>query len=188
MDAKGSRLVSLLSRASLRAALPLLLGACLPVARPDGGKGLLQVGMAAPDVSGIAIDGATTALSSLRGHAVVVYFYPKDETSGCTREACAFRDAYGRYESRHVLVFGVSRDSAESHRRFRAKHVLPFLLVADEDGSVARAYGVPGILGMTSRVTFLVGREGRILRVWRDVDPSVHAEEVLAAIDASQQP
>jgi thioredoxin-dependent peroxiredoxin len=177
--------VRIFSRASLRTAFSLALGACLPVARPDGGKGLLQVGMMAPDVTGSALDGGPTALSTVHGHAAVVYFYPKDGTSGCTREACAFRDWYEKYESRHVVIFGVSRDSAESHRGFRAKHDLPFLLVADESGSVARAYGVPGAFGMTSRVTFLVGKEGRILRVWPDVDPSVHAEEVLAAIDAA---
>jgi peroxiredoxin Q/BCP len=169
-------------------ALSIMLGACFPVARPDGGKGLLQVGAIAPDVTASASDGATSRLSAARGNPAVVYFYPKDETPGCTREACAFRDVFKKYEARRAVIFGISRDSQESHRRFRAKHELPFLLVADEDGSIARAYGVPSALGMTSRVTFLVGKDGRILRVWPDVDPSVHADDVLAAIDAAQHP
>ncbi len=176
------------SKSHLRAAFFLALGACFPVARPDGGKGLLQVGMAAPDITGSSGDGGPATLSTLRGHDAVVYFYPKDGTPGCTREACAFRDAFKKYEARHVVIFGVSRDSEKSHRDFRAEHELPFLLVADEEGSIARAYGVPGAFGMTARVTFLVGKDGRIARVWPDVDPSVHADEVLAAIDATERP
>jgi peroxiredoxin Q/BCP len=161
-----------------------LLGACAPVSRPDGGSGLLPVGAIAPEVVGTSRDGQAARLSAVRGHAAVVYFYPKDETPGCTHEACAFRDAFAKYEARHVTIFGVSRDSDESHAQFRASHSLPFPLVADEDGTVARAYGVPSTLGMASRVTFLVGRDGRIARVWPDVDPGVHAAEVLAAVDA----
>jgi peroxiredoxin Q/BCP len=176
------------STSRVRAAFFLALGACFPVARPDGGKGLLQVGMAAPDITGSAIDGGPATLFALRGRAAVVYFYPKDGTPGCTREACAFRDTFKKYEARQVVIFGVSRDSEKSHREFRAEHELPFLLVADEEGSVARAYGVPGAFGMTARVTFLVGKDGRIARVWPDVDPSVHADEVLAAIDATERP
>lgn len=90
------------------------------------------------------------------------------------------------YEARHVAIFGVSRDSEESHKKFRAKHSLPFPLVADEDGRVAHAYGVSSMLGMTSRVTFLVGADGTIVRVWPDVDPGIHADEVLAAAESAQ--
>ena len=129
--------------------------------------------------------GTIAALSAARGHLAVVYFYPKDGTPGCTREACAFRDAFTKYESRRVTIFGVSRDSKESHRQFRADHGLPFVLVAD-DGTAARAYGVSSLLGMESRVTFLVGGDGRILRVWPDVDPAVNADEVLAAVDLAR--
>lgn len=177
--------MSLFSRRSITVAITLALDACFPVARQDGGTGLLPAGMVAPDVTGAAGDGGSAKLSAGRGQAAVVYFYPKDETPGCTKEACAFRDAFTGYEARHVAIFGISRDSEESHRSFRAKHALPFLLVADEDGSIARAYGVPSAFGMTSRVTFLVGKDGRILRVWPNVDPGIHATEVLAAIDAS---
>ncbi len=175
-----------MSRTSLLAVAFTLVGACTPVARPDGGTGLLSVGAVAPDVVGTTPEGKTTSLSARRGHAAVVYFYPKDETPGCTKEACAFRDAFAKYSAQHVTIFAVSRDSEESHRAFRAKHALPFPLVADEGGRIAHAYGVPSTLGMTSRVTFLVGADGRIVRVWPDVDPGVHAGEVLAAAGSLQ--
>jgi len=172
-------------RSVLCTGLCLLLGACIPVTRPDGGIGLLSVGATAPEVMGMTRAGTIAALSAARGHLAVVYFYPKDGTPGCTREACAFRDAFTKYESRRVTIFGVSRDSKESHRQFRADHGLPFVLVAD-DGTAARAYGVSSLLGMESRVTFLVGGDGRILRVWPDVDPGVNADEVLAAVDLAE--
>jgi peroxiredoxin Q/BCP len=157
-----------------------------PVVRPDGGKGLLPVGAMAPELVGTAPDGASTRLSSCRGHAAVVYFYPMDGTPGCTKEACAFRDAFSDYEALHVTVFGVSRDSSKSHANFRAKHGLPFSLVSDPDGTLAHAYGVGSTFGMTSRVTFLVGADGTIARLWPDVDPAVHAKQVLAVIRATE--
>ena len=158
-----------------------ILAACGPVKRPDGGTGLLPVGAVAPDVQGRDPSGKTVRLSEVRGNPAVVYFYPKDETPGCTTEACAFRDAFKSYEAKHVVVFGVSRDSSESHAKFATHHALPFPLVADEDGAISRAYGVSQMLGMASRVTFLVGADGRIARVWPNVDPGVHADQVLAA-------
>jgi thioredoxin-dependent peroxiredoxin len=170
---------------ALSLGLSLLFGACKPALRPDGGRGLLPVGAVAPDVIGTTSDGGSTPLSAARGRAAVVYFYPKDETPGCTKEACAFRDVFKQYEARHVLIFGVSRDSEDSHKKFRAKHALPFPLVSDEDGAIANAYGVSSTFGMTSRVTFLVGTDGTIVRVWPDVDPGVHADEVLAAAEAA---
>lgn len=145
---------------------------------------LLAPGAVAPDVVGEAASGDAVHLSAQRGHPAVVYFYPKDETPGCTKEACAFRDAFDRYAKAGVTIFGVSGDDATSHREFRQKHALPFPLVADVDGAVQRAYGVPSRLGMAARVTFLVGPDGKIARVFPDVDPGVHAEEVLAAIAA----
>jgi peroxiredoxin Q/BCP len=152
-----------------------LLGSCGPVARPDGGSGLLPVGAIAPDITGKRADGSSARLSAMRGHPAVVYFYPADETPGCTKEACAFRDAFKSYEAQHVTIFGVSRDSEQSHAAFRAKHALPFPLVSDQDGKVAQAYGVSSTLGHASRVTFLVGADGKVARVWPDVDPGVHA-------------
>lgn len=163
-----------------------LSAACGPIVRPDGGSGLLPVGAIAPEVVGEAPDGSVTRLSAVRGHSAVVYFYPKDGTPGCTKEACAFRDAFSGYERLHVTIFGVSRDSSESHAEFRESQRLPFSLVADESGAIARAYGVSSTLGMASRVTFLVGADGRVARVWPDVDPGVHAKQVLAAVEATQ--
>jgi len=155
-----------------------------PVERPDGGVGLLPVGALAPDLAGHDPQGKDARLSAQLGHTAVVYFYPRDETPGCTHEACAFRDAFDRYRDRGITIFGVSRDSEASHGEFRAKHSLPFPLVADESGSIQRSYGVSGMLGMASRVTFLVGPDGKVARVWPDVDPGVHATEVLAAAEA----
>jgi thioredoxin-dependent peroxiredoxin len=158
------------------------LGACGPVKRPDGGFGLLPEGALAPDFEGRDATGKSIRLSDVRGHAAVVYFYPRDETPGCTREACAFRDAFSRFEKSQVTVFGISHDSNESHEQFRAHYSIPFAMVADEDGSIDRAYGVPTTLGMSKRVTFLVGFDGRISHVWPDVDPAGHADEVLRAL------
>jgi peroxiredoxin Q/BCP len=177
----GGRLERMLQRLFAALALAVGLSACGSVQRPDGGTGLLPVGAAAPDVAGEGPSGERVLLSSQRGSPAVVYFYPMDETPGCTKEACAFRDAFDRYTERKVTIFGVSQDSAQSHREFRQKEKLPFPLVADEDGTATRAYGVPSRLGMSSRVTFLVDGDGRIARVWPDVDPGVHASEVLAA-------
>lgn len=160
-----------------------LLASCGAATRPDGGKGLLPVGAAAPDFEARDPSGTVVHLSAAAGSPRVVYFYPKDETPGCTKEACAFRDAFDRYKAKGVVIFGVSRDSAESHREFQAHHSLPFALAADESGAVQKAYGVPSRLGHAARVTFLVGRDGRITRVFPDVDPAVHATEVLAAVN-----
>lgn len=165
----------------LATALTLSAFACGEVKRPDGGEGLLPVGAKAPDLEGRARGGKTLRLSAAADKVKVVYFYPKDGTPGCTKEACAFRDAYSRFEKANVVVFGVSRDSQESHDAFLAKHDLPFYLTADEAGTVVKAYGVGSTLGMPSRVTFVVGRDNKIKKVFPDVDPAIHADEVLAA-------
>lgn len=178
---------------ALRSCLVLVLGAavfaslgCREVRRPDGQTGLLPVGAEAPDVTGEGPTGETVRLSEARGRFAAVYFYPKDGTPGCTKQACAFRDAFDRLEEAGVVVFGVSGDSVESHREFRKEHSLPFPLVSDESGEVARAYGVRTTLGMASRTTFLVGPDGRVVRVWPDVDPAVDADRVLAAVRESK--
>jgi peroxiredoxin Q/BCP len=169
------------SRWFLAATLTLTLQGC-------GGGSLLAVGTPAPEVVGVAANGQRVALSTLRGRSAVVYFYPKDNTSGCTTEACGFRDAYGQYQLRHVEIFGVSQDSTESHDEFRRDHNLPFVLVADSDGSIAKAYGVGSFLGLNARVTFLIDPDGKVARVWPDVTPSTHPKEVLTAIDSLQKP
>src|ERR1700722_1229080 len=129
-------------RLALGAAAVLAAGnvtACGPAKRPDGGTGLLPLGAVAPDVEGHDPSGKVIHLSEVRGNPAVVYFYPKDGTPGCTTEACAFRDAFKGYEAKHIVVFGISRDGADSHAKFAAKHALPFPLVSDEDGSISRA-------------------------------------------------
>jgi peroxiredoxin Q/BCP len=171
-----------LRRALLTLGLSLALG-CGAVQRPDGGTGLLPVGAPAPEVMGTTRTGEHRRLSDVRGRAAVVYFYPMDGTPGCTREACAFRDVFDRYTRLGVTIFGVSQDSASSHRRFSERERLPFPLVADEDGRITRAYGVPSHIGLASRVTFLIDASGRVANVWPDVDPGVNAREVLAAIE-----
>jgi len=169
-------------------ALPLALAplvGCGPAKRPDGGVGLLPVGAPAPEVVGYDVAGTEVRLSALAGKKkAVIYFYPKDASPGCTTEACAFRDAWDRYTRAGVSVIGVSSDSAESHHAFLEKKKLPFALAADESEVVAASYGVPKRLWGYSRVTFLVGIDGKIAHVWPDVDPGVHADEVLQAASA----
>ena len=127
-----------------------------PAQKPDGTSGPLAVGQPAPDVVGRDVEGREVRLSAQPGP-VVVYFYPKDGTPGCTKEACAFRDVWGQYQQAHVAVIGVSTNSAEQHAKFLRDEKLPFALAADESGSIASAYGVgKGAFGY-ERVTFLVG-------------------------------
>jgi thioredoxin-dependent peroxiredoxin len=162
-------------------AVASLLCACGPAHRPDGSVGLLPVGAFAPEVVGYDVKGAEVKVSALAGKKAVIYFYPKDGSPGCTKEACAFRDAWDRYVRAGVVVIGVSSDSAESHKAFLEKKQLPFALAADDSGSIASSYGVPHRFWGDSRVTFLVGADGKIAHVWPDVDPGVHADEVLKA-------
>ncbi len=167
----------------------LALAALFMVARSHASDSLLPVGAAAPEVVGTDAAGKTFKLSALKGHYAVVYFYPKDETTGCTKEACAFRDASGDYAKAGITVFAVSRQDEASHKEFREHYHLAFPMVADTSGAVQKAYGVPNILPGTdiaSRVTFLVGPEGKIAHVWPKVDPVVNAKEVLAAVPAAQ--
>jgi peroxiredoxin Q/BCP len=142
-------------------------------------KGELAIGAPAPDFSSTAHDGTEIKISALKGKHVVVYFYPKDETPGCTKEACAFRDAWKELESKGVVLVGVSTDSLESHRKFAEHHKLPFHLVSDADGSIAKAYGVPNRLGLLGRQTFVIGPDGNLKKIYRSVDVTKHAAEIL---------
>lgn len=142
--------------------------------------GLLSVGAKAPEVVGLDAAGKTVRLSEHRGKALV-YFYPKDDTPGCTKEAQGLRDAFGEYQKADIAIFGVSEDEPASHEAFRKKHELPFVLVADTDGAIAKAFGVPVRLGFAKRVSFLVGEDGRVLEVWDDVEPTGHARSVLSS-------
>jgi peroxiredoxin Q/BCP len=178
------------AHAILRGALLLLAvlfaAGCGPAKRPDGGVGLLAVGAVAPEVVGYDLAGKEVRLSALTAAKTkaVIYFYPKDGSPGCTKEACAFRDAWDRYTKAGIAVIGVSTDSPESHKEFLAKKKLPFALASDESGVVAASYGVPKRLWGDSRVSFLIGSDGKVSQVWPDVDPGVHADEVLAAAAA----
>ena len=140
-----------------------------------------KVGDKAPNFSLPASNGKTISLKGLAGKKVVLYFYPKDDTPGCTKEACAFRDRMGDYEGAGIQVYGVSLDSPESHRRFREKYNLNFSLLTDEDGRAAEALGVlRENRERTNRVTFLLDPDGRISRVYPEVSPETHADEILA--------
>jgi peroxiredoxin Q/BCP len=146
--------------------------------------GTPTVGSAAPEIMLQNQDGRVRTLSEHRGHPVLVYFYPRDATPGCTREACALRDAWDRLQANGTVVYGISTDDVASHARFRAEHNLPFDLLSDPEETAARAYGVPVRMGFAARMSFLVDAQGNVARVFPDVDPGVHADEVVAAIAA----
>ncbi len=150
---------------------------------------MLQVGDPAPDFTATDGNGNPVSLAALRGKKVVLYFYPKDMTPGCTQEACDFRDRYAELQEAGAVLLGVSPDSGKSHARFTAKYELPFPLLADEDHAVAESYGVwkeKSMYGKTymgiERSTFLIDPEGKIARVWPKVKVTGHGDEVLAAV------
>lgn len=155
----------------------------------DSRAGGLAVGDPAPAFELVDQDGELRRLADYRGRWVVLYFYPRDDTPGCTAEACNFRDDVPRLRQLGAQVLGVSMDSRESHAAFAAKHHLPFPLLADRDGRVARAYGAffgLGPLRFARRHTFLIDPEGRVARVYRKVKPGSHSDEVVAAVVALQ--
>ncbi len=149
----------------------------------------LEAGAAAPDFTLPDDSGALLTLSDFRGRPVVLYFYPKDNTPGCTAEACDFRDNLARAAGHGAVVLGISPDPVASHARFKARHALPFPLLSDSDHAVAEAYGAWGgkkmygktFLGLI-RSTFLIDAEGRIARVWRRVRVKGHVDEVLETL------
>jgi peroxiredoxin Q/BCP len=146
----------------------------------------------APDFGLPDENGNLRTLAEFRGKPVVLYFYPKDDTPGCTTEACSFRDDYSAYQEAGVVILGVSPDTSKSHTKFISKFNLPFPLLADPDHKVAEAYGVWGpkkVMGKSVsgilRTTFLIGPNGEILKVFENVKPAGHSLEVLAAIKAA---
>ena len=150
---------------------------------------ILEAGMKAPDFTLRDGAGQEVSLSDYRGKNVVLYFYPKDNTPGCTRQACAFAGAYAGFRDKGVQVIGVSRDSVESHRKFAEKYALPFVLLSDPDLQVIQAYGVWGekkLYGKVSfgvtRTTFLIDENGTIQKVMRKVKPDTNAQEILAEL------
>ncbi|MFH1688742.1 MAG: peroxiredoxin [Candidatus Eisenbacteria bacterium] len=144
----------------------------------------LKPGDKAPSFSATSWDGATVKLSDFsRAKNVVLFFYVRDNTSGCTRETRALRDAAAEFERRSAVVIGVSTDDVESHGRFAANNELPFPLLADPDGTVARAYGVLRETGKASRATFLIGKDGRVLHTWPKVSITGHADDIIGKLD-----
>jgi peroxiredoxin Q/BCP len=150
---------------------------------------MVEEGAPAPDFELASDAGSSVRLSGFRGAPVVLFFYPRDDTPGCTKEACAFRDAYGEFQKRGAAIVGVSPDSTASHARFRGKYDLPFVLLSDPDKVAAQAYDVwrekvmygkrtMGIL----RSTFVIGADGTIMRAMYGVKPDGHADDVLAAL------
>jgi peroxiredoxin Q/BCP len=149
---------------------------------------MLQAGDEAPDFSLVSDEGETVTLSALRGQPVVVYFYPKDDTPGCTAQACSLRDSYGDIRASGAALYGISTDDAESHRTFRAKYGLPFPLLVDEDHAVAERYDVwrarpNGNMGIL-RSAFVVGADGRLLQASYGVKPEETSPDALAALSA----
>lgn len=146
----------------------------------------------APDFAGVTGDGRRVSLADFRGRKLVLYFYPMDDTPGCTKQACSLRDRNAQILAKGAAILGVSTQGEASHRRFAARHRLDFPLLADTDGAVGRAYGTlggPGLVaklraaaGMAERVTFIIDERGRIAHVIESPDVSRHAEEVLALL------
>jgi thioredoxin-dependent peroxiredoxin len=136
------------------------------------------VGKPAPDFTATAQDGTAVHLTAWKGKRVVLYFYPKDETPGCTKEACSFRDAWQDLAKTGAMLVGISADTTDSHKDFADHYKLPFLLVSDPDGKIAESYGVP-FSGHHSRQTVVVGPDGRVVKVYRKVDVTAHAAQIL---------
>lgn len=169
-------------RASLR--LLLLVFITLSLSTACAKKGAhLKPGDSAPNVTLQDQTGADRSIVSFRGQPLLVYFYPKNNTPGCTAEACAFRDVWDRYEAAGVAVVGVSSDDVESHAKFAKEQNLPFTLLADTEAELAEGFGLKSRLGFHPRMSFLLDKEGIIRAVYPDVDPGVHAEEVLDDIE-----
>ncbi len=153
---------------------------------------MLNIGDDAPDFSVSDQSGETVTLSELRGKTVVLFFYPKADTPGCTVEACSFRDKKADYDADDVMVFGISPDTSKAQSKFAEKFGLPYRLLADADHAIAESYGVWAEKSMygkkymgVDRTTFVIGKDGKLTQVFHKVKPENHADEVLAAIKAA---
>jgi peroxiredoxin Q/BCP len=173
----------ILTTAIAASALIILAIALWPrIARAD----VLKEGDIAPPITTQMITGdqiSNFSLSDYRGKRVILYFYPKDDTPGCTKEACSFRDGFAKFQSAGLTVLGCSVDSQDAHRKFIKKYNLPFPLLLDPDKKIATAYGVANgipIVGLDKRVTYVIDEDGRIFKVYPNVDPSIHASQILA--------
>ncbi|MEO1297885.1 MAG: peroxiredoxin [Cyanobacteria bacterium J06636_16] len=141
----------------------------------------LSVGTTAPDFTAQDDAGKTVTLSDYKGKTVVLYFYPKDDTPGCTKEAQSFRDTYEAYKDKDIVILGVSTDDAASHKAFKEKHGLPFTLVADPEGAITKAYDVDGG-GYSKRVTYIINSDGIVEKVFETVKTATHAQDILTEV------
>ncbi len=149
----------------------------------------LKIGQKAPDFSLLDTDGNKIKLSELRGKKVVLYFYPKDDTPGCIKEACSFRDELPNFDANNAAVFGISMDNQQSHKKFAEKYDLPFVLLCDTKGDVCKKYGIYGLKSLygkkfwgIKRTTFIIDENRKIMHIFEKVNPENHAKEVLEAI------
>ena len=147
---------------------------------------LLKPGTLAPDFEGTNQDGAPIRLRDFRGRPVVLYFYPEDDTPGCTREACAFRDDIDAFRANGAAVLGISVQDETSHRMFRDKYNLTFDLVADSDKRITQAYNALGPFGVAKRITYVIGPNGTILAAYRRIDPKSHSKEALRILSEAR--
>ncbi|BAU64798.1 alkyl hydroperoxide reductase/ Thiol specific antioxidant/ Mal allergen [Stanieria sp. NIES-3757] len=142
---------------------------------------VLAVGTVAPSFTTTDDEGNTVSLSDFQGKVVVMYFYPKDDTPGCTKQAQSFRDNYEEYQNKDMVVLGVSMDDATSHKQFKEKYGLPFKLLVDSNGAITKAYDVDGG-GYAKRVTYIIDGEGKITHVDANVNTSSHAQDILSVV------
>jgi thioredoxin-dependent peroxiredoxin len=145
---------------------------------------LLAPGTPAPDFTATAHNGEKVTLSKLKGKNVVLYWYPKDDTPGCTKQACDIRDNWDKLKKAGVVVYGVSTQDNTSHQVFAEKHKLPFALLPDEKGEIAQKFGVPVVNGKARRMSVLIGKDGKVKHVWPKAATTGHAQEILAAVEA----
>ena len=143
---------------------------------------ILAPGTKAPDFQGVDQDGKTVRLADFAGRSLVIYFYPADMTTGCSMEACAFRDEQAEFQNLSAAVVGVSVQDEASHREFRAKHGLNFPLLADPTKEICRAYNALGLLGMAKRVTYVIGPDGMIVDAFKSINPKPHVERALRVV------
>jgi thioredoxin-dependent peroxiredoxin len=155
---------------------------------------LLKEGALAPTFSTEMVMGDTispVSLADYRGKKVILYFYPKDDTPGCTKEACSFRDGYARFQNAGLVVLGCSVDTSDAHRAFIKKYSIPFPLLLDHDKKIATEYGAANgipILGLDRRITYVIGEDGKVLKVYPNVDPSAHASQILGDLAIPENP
>lgn len=145
---------------------------------------MLKIGDIAPDIGIEDHHGKITRMSDFRGKIVVLYFYPRDNTPGCTTEACNFRDELGEIQKLGAEVIGVSTDSSKSHQGFMAKYNLNFTLLADKSKELSKAYGALNFTGTAARITYIIGKDGRVTHIFPKVSPTTHIREIIAALKA----